>query len=334
MQAHVRANLWLLVTTLLICSVLYPGFLWVVGHFALPQSANGSLIDASGKPTRGEAAGSRLIAQPFTGETYFQPRPSAVSYNAAGSGASNWGASNPLLRDRVARALGTIAKYTNGKPVGPDVEKWFQQQVADDAKKPVEDRFITQWASQRSAVAEQWLKDNVDAAAAELGENVDAVKAGTSEWTPIFFRRFADKHPGMWPTSEDFKDQDGKPAKRIKPVNEGGDVQAYLFDPWLEKHPTVELQLVPADRVMASGSGLDPHISLANALSQLDGVVAAWAAKTGRDRAVLADQIGKILDEKSEAPLGGLVGVPTVNVLEVNLALKARFAGAAVAARE
>lgn len=334
MLAHLRANLWLLVTTLLICSVLYPGFLWVVGHYALPGSANGSLIDGAGNPARGDAVGSRLIAQPFTGEGYFQPRPSAVTYNAAGSGGSNWGASNPLLRDRVARALGPIVKHANGTPVGPDVEKWFQQQAAEDANKAVDDRFVAQWARQRPAVAEQWLKDNVDVAAAVLEQEVGAVKAASGDCTPVFFRRFADKHPGMWPTNEDFKGDDGKPGKRLKPVNEGGDVQAYLFDPWLEKHASADLQPVPADRVMASGSGLDPHITKANALSQFDGIVAAWAKKTGRDRAVVAVQIGKILDEKTETPLGGLVGVPTVNVLEVNLALQASFAGAAVATRE
>ena len=300
----------------------------------MPTSAEGSLVDAAGKPTSSAVMGSTLIAQPFMGEGYFQPRPSAVSYNAAGSGASNWGASNPLLRDRVARALGPIVKYTNGTPVGPDIEKWFQKEAGDDAQKPVKDRFVMRWALQRPAVAEQWLKDNLDAAAADLGESGDAVKAASSDWAPIFFRRFADAHPGKWPASEDFKGDDGKPAKRIKPVSDGSDVQAYLFDPWLETHPRADLQMVPADRVMASGSGLDPHITRANAESQLDGVVSAWATRTGRDRGKIAEQISKILDEKTEAPLAGLVGVPIVNVLEVNLALKAQFAGAAVAARE
>ena len=45
--------------------------------------------------------GSRLIAQPFEGAKYFQPRPSAVGHNAAASGGSNLAASNPLLRDRM-----------------------------------------------------------------------------------------------------------------------------------------------------------------------------------------------------------------------------------------
>ena len=75
-------------------------------------------MDADGTPI-----GSRLIAQPFTEDEYFQPRPSAVSYNGAASGATNWAASNYLLRDRVARMLGPIVKYRSGskkgEPVGP-----------------------------------------------------------------------------------------------------------------------------------------------------------------------------------------------------------------------
>ena len=51
---------------------------------------------------QGNIVGSRLIAQPFSSAKYFHPRPSAVSYNAAATGGSNWGASNPNLRKRVA----------------------------------------------------------------------------------------------------------------------------------------------------------------------------------------------------------------------------------------
>jgi K+-transporting ATPase ATPase C chain len=90
MLAHLRANLWLLVLTVLLGSVLYPLVLWAVGQTVLHDQAQGSLLtDAEGK-----VIGSRLIAQPFTADEYFQPRPSAVSYNGAASGALNWGANN------------------------------------------------------------------------------------------------------------------------------------------------------------------------------------------------------------------------------------------------
>ena len=88
----------------------------------------------------------------------------------------------------------------------------------------------------------------------------------------------------------------------------------------------MDLERVPADMVMASGSGLDPDITLSNALWQLDRVAAAWAKKTGTtNERGLHDQIEQLLRDKSHAPLGGLVGVPLVNVLEVNLALRDRY---------
>jgi hypothetical protein len=105
MTAHLRANLWLLVLTVILCCVLYPLAIWGIGQTVFHQSAQGSLLDAEGQPVTdtAKAIGSRLIAQPFTADEYFQPRPSATSpaYNAAASGPSNYAASNYLLRDRA-----------------------------------------------------------------------------------------------------------------------------------------------------------------------------------------------------------------------------------------
>src|ERR1700722_16311662 len=134
MLKHLRANLWLLGLSLLLCCVIYPGLLLLCGQTFFATQAGGSLIlDSKGNPV-----GSRLIGQPFTGDEFFQPRPSAVSYNAAASGASNWGANNYLLRDRIARQLGPIARYRGGskahKLVGPDIEQWFQQKRGIVAK--------------------------------------------------------------------------------------------------------------------------------------------------------------------------------------------------------
>jgi len=82
---------------------------------------------------------------------------------------------------------------------------------------------------------------------------------------------------------------------------------------------------VPADMVMASGSGLDPHISLANATFQLDRVAAKWADDLKRDPAEVRQEIQHILDQKVEAPWGGLIGEKFVNVLELNLELHKHF---------
>jgi K+-transporting ATPase ATPase C chain len=141
-----------------------------------------------------------------------------------------------------------------------------------------------------------------------------------------FFASFSKDHPGRFPGVAEFE-KDGKTAKTIGPVKEGSDIQSLFFDMWLQEHPTVELERVPADMVTTSGSGLDPDITLDNALWQLDNrVAAAWAKKTGgSNEKELRSQIEQLLRDKSHAPLGGLVGVPLVNVLEVNLALKARY---------
>src|SRR5271157_5336945 len=137
MLGHLRGNLWLLALSLLICCVLYPLTVLGIAKVFFPHEAEGDLLDQKGQPVTdaAQAVGSRLIAQPFTGDEFFQPRPSAASYKADASGASNWGANNYLLRDRVARQLGPIVRYgkgaeqigkTPGNLVGKDIETWFQ----------------------------------------------------------------------------------------------------------------------------------------------------------------------------------------------------------------
>ena len=45
MSAHLRANLWLLVLTVLLCSVLYPLVMWGIGQAVFHDKAQGSLLD-------------------------------------------------------------------------------------------------------------------------------------------------------------------------------------------------------------------------------------------------------------------------------------------------
>ena len=104
------------------------------------------------------------------------------------------------------------------------------------------------------------------------------------------------------------------------------DIASVFFDAWRQTHPKADLEDVPADLVMASASGLEPRITLANAMYQLDRVSMTWVAKTGGDSARTRQQILEILNERASAAFGGLFGVPLVNVLEVNLALRKKFA--------
>ncbi len=70
---------------------------------------------------------------------------------------------------------------------------------------------------------------------------------------------------------------------------------------------------VPVDAVTASASGLDPHISLANARLQV--------ARVAQARGMSQDALQTLLAQHTEGRLLGLIGEPRVNVLTLNLAL-------------
>jgi K+-transporting ATPase ATPase C chain len=74
---------------------------------------------------------------------------------------------------------------------------------------------------------------------------------------------------------------------------------------------------VPADAVTASGSGLDPHISIAYADLQVNRVAQA--------RGISADQVKQAVADNTDGRWLGFFGEPTVNVLKVNLELDQKY---------
>ncbi|WP_152364059.1 K(+)-transporting ATPase subunit C [Microlunatus speluncae] len=100
----------------IILGIAYPVAIWLIG-FAMPNQANGSLLESNG-----QVVGSALIGQTFEGEGWFQPRPSANDYDALASAGSNAGPNDEDLLAAIAERRAEVAK-SNGVPesaVPPD----------------------------------------------------------------------------------------------------------------------------------------------------------------------------------------------------------------------
>jgi K+-transporting ATPase ATPase C chain len=327
-----KSTLLLFMSLVLVCGVS-PLALWLIGQTVFPFQANGSILRGpDGKPV-----GSLLIAQPFTKNEYFWPRPSAASYDATAGTSSALAANNYALRNRVAQQLGPIVTYgagpNAGKPVAPDVEAWFQKDQFQGSP-----HIVAQWADAHNELAQGWVNADpnnakyVDAWAKTHAKDVaDFVKANPGTPHPkaadlavTFYESFSKEHPGMFPSAVT-RTVNGKSETTIEPVKEGSDIQSIFFDMWRQDHPDVALADIPGDMVTTSGSGLDPHITLENAEYQLDRVSQAWAADTKRDPSAVRHEIEQTLQANAWAPLGGLAGEKLINVLQVNLELRARY---------
>ncbi len=128
MFRELRAAAVLLVVLSIVTGLAYPLLVTGIAHVAFPGRANGSLIDAGGKPAQdgARAVGSELIGQPFADSKHFWSRASATSpypYNASASGGSNLGPLNPALADAVTARIEALrdADPGNTAPVPVDL---------------------------------------------------------------------------------------------------------------------------------------------------------------------------------------------------------------------
>ncbi|MDR6736145.1 MULTISPECIES: K(+)-transporting ATPase subunit C [unclassified Sphingobacterium] len=182
MKTHLYPAIKITMILLLLLAVVYPALVWAIAQIA-PNRGKGEILKHNGQTYY------RNIGQAFSGDDYFWSRPSAVGYNAAGSGGSNKGPSN--------------------------------------------------------------------------GEYLLEVKS--------------------------------------------------RIDTFLVHNPTVKREQVPVDIVTASGSGLDPDISVEAAKIQIDRIVKA--------RGISVNSLQSLVDAHVQAPLWHIFGPRKVNVLELNIAL-------------
>lgn len=184
MFKEIKEGFLFTLVTLVLFGVLYPVFVWGVGRVVFSRNAEGSFVQKAD----GTITGSTLVGQVFNRPEYFHGRPSAVEYNAASTGGSNYSPSNPHHLAAVQKRAAAILE------------------------------------------------------------------------------------------------------------REG-----------------VSLDQIPSDLVTASGGGLDPHISPAAALIQVE--------RVARERGVPAERVRELVHAHTEGPTLGFLGRPRVNVLELNLAL-------------
>lgn len=182
----------------ILLGLIYPLAITGIAQVVFPQKANGSLILENGK-----IVGSSLIGQKFDKPEYFNSRPSAVDYNASGSGASNFGPTNKKFMTQIKERIDKEAKKTRGQE-----GKQFNE-------------------------------------------------------------------PALLPSRP--------PA------------------------------LIPADMVLSSASGLDPHISIKNAQLQ--------AKRVSKIRGISEEKINELITQNTDSNFLGIWGQDGVNVLKLNIAL-------------
>ena len=107
MKKEIIPSVLLSICCIVVCSILYPAVIWLVAQTA-PNHGNGKIISENGTYYY------QNIGQKTTIDKYFWTRPSAVDFNAAGSGGSNKAPGNPDYLADVQKRLDTFVAHHPG----------------------------------------------------------------------------------------------------------------------------------------------------------------------------------------------------------------------------
>ncbi len=294
-RVHWAALRALLVLTL-ITGFAYPLLIWLVAQIpGLHDKAEGSIIAADGKPV-----GSRLIGQLFTDKRgdplpqYFQSRPSAAGdgYDPLSTSASNLGPESIV--------------DTPGDPALPRDSNGYKASL------------LTQVCSRSVAVAKlEGLGKQAGSRPFCAGDGVGAVLSviGPRDVTGNVV------HPTRVVSVNEPCETAATPflatyeGVRVECAKYGEDYSIGQIVPIRGAAPADPV--VPADAVTASGSGLDPHISVAYAELQIPRVAKA--------RGITQDLVRQAVHDNQGGRVLGFLGEPRVNVLELNLELDQKY---------
>ncbi|MGW5266536.1 potassium-transporting ATPase subunit C [Microbispora sp. NPDC004025] len=261
----------------LILGVLYPLLVTGVAQLLLPHRAGGSIVRADGRDV-----GSALVGQSFADRYgrpvrgYFQSRPSAGGYDPAASGASNLGPQDVV--DRLPDPRGTGEAARKGRI-----------------------SLLTQVCARSKAVGG---REGVS------GARPYCTADGTGAVLKVF--------PAAGRPTRVVSVNQACPAVPFVATYQGVKVECGRPGEDYSSGRTVPVRgnarvVVPPDAVTASGSGLDPHISVAYAELQ--------APRVARERGLDVRRVRTLIEEHTTGRALGFLGEPGVNVLELNLAL-------------
>jgi K+-transporting ATPase ATPase C chain len=241
--------------------------------------ANGSLLAKDGSYTTDDkkAVGSALIGQIFTAPQYFHPRPSAAN-NSAGASYSSTGGYDPTSSG--ATNYGPLSdELINGATIAATTQPTTKpESLAFDGV-----RLRTIHYATDNNISFNLYTVNADGSKTKLSAaDLKKYQNADGSWNDI---ALVDAFPHNTATA--------------------GVIAADFA------------QLIPGDAVTASGSGLDPHISPANAQLQ--------AARVAAARKATVDQVKALIDQYTDGRDLGILGDPGVNVLRLNIALDNKF---------
>ncbi len=294
---------WAALRALLVFTVVfgfgYPLLIWLIAMLpGLHDNAEGSILTVGGKPV-----GSKLIGQLFTDSSgnplpqYFQSRPSAAGssgYDPTASGGSSLGPESVI-----------------DTPADPSLVA-AGKSPSDAGFKP---GLLTQVCSRSAAVGQL---ENVDGSrpfctGGGVGAVLSVLGPRDSRGYVVHPTRVVSVNEPCTTTKQPFLDL--YEGVRVECAKFGEDYSAGQTVPIRGAAPATPQ--VPADAVTASGSGLDPNISPAYADIQI--------ARVAKVRHVGPDQIRALVAQYSSGRAVGFFGEPTVNVLQLNLALDRRY---------
>lgn len=109
MKNHWIISLKITLITVVLFGVLYPLLITGIARVVAPNDGNGEEIVVNGK-----VVGFELIGQKFDDDRYFNSRPSAVHYNAAATGGSNKGPTNPDYLALMQARIDTFLAHNPG----------------------------------------------------------------------------------------------------------------------------------------------------------------------------------------------------------------------------